>query len=150
MLQIQCHKMYGHHFDAYAFGSGVDKFPVWLKRQGGVWRGIKRLVGNRSGIFLENSIVMYYMSEWYKKYCRYMLAELKLGNALHQRLEAKLECVEVLAGLKARALFFLVFHQPIRVCIKSTKFGGGKPPTQLHLHPVWNKLYSEVSVRMHK
>ena len=43
------HKMFGHHFDAYAFGAGVDRFPEWIKRQdnGAMWRGIKRLVGNR-------------------------------------------------------------------------------------------------------
>lgn len=147
MAQHQCHKMFGHVLnEVYAFGSGVDKFPEWMRRQenGDKWRGIKRLVGNRSAIYLENAVIMFYMADHYRVYCRYVLKHLKRGNALHKRLLAKLESTEMLAGLKARALFFLVFHQPLRVTVKSTKFGGGKPPSQLHMHPVWNRIHDEM------
>ena len=139
--------MFGHVLnDVYAFGAGVDKFPEWMRRQegGDKWRGIKRLVGNRSAIYLENAVIMFYMSEHYRAYCRYVLKHLKKGNALHKRLLAKLESTEMLAGLKSRALFFLVFHQPLRVTVKSTKFGGGNPPSQLHMHSVWNKMHEEM------
>ena len=50
-----------------------------------------------------------------------------------------------MAGLKARALMFIAFHQPMRVCIKSTKFGGSRAPSQLDLHPIWNRLHAEIS-----
>lgn len=88
---------------------------------------------------------MYYMAEMYRSYCKWVLEQVQKGNALHQRIRAKLASKEVMAGLKARALMFICFHQPMRVCIKSTKFGGGRTPSQLDLHPVWNRLHSEAS-----
>ena len=98
-FEIQLSKMFGHHIDAYAFGHGVDKFPAWMQAtHGDRWRGFKRLVGNRAQIFLENSVCMYYMAEYYLEYCDYVLRQAKVGNALHRRLDAKLRSSEMRAG----------------------------------------------------
>ena len=35
--------------------------------------GIKRLVGNRANIFLENAVIMYYMAEYYMEYCHWIV-----------------------------------------------------------------------------
>lgn len=177
-FEIQISKMFGHHIESYAFGHGVDKFPAWMmSTHGDRWRGFKRLVGNRAQIFLENSVAMYYMAEYYLEYCDYVLRKAKMGNALHQRLDAKLRSSEMRAGLmnemrartrartqrrshtrilihslshtglRARAIAFIQIQQPLRVASKSNKFGGGKRPSQAHMLPVWQKLF-EVAERM--
>ena len=63
------------------------------------WRGIKRLVGNRAQIFLENAVAMYYMSTFYREYCNFVLSQAKEGNRLHQRLDEKLCSSEMMSGL---------------------------------------------------
>ena len=88
MAQIQCHKMFGHVLtECYAFGNGIDKFPEWMKRTegGDAWRGLKRLVGNRSGIFLENAVVTYYMAGYYRNYCKYVQHTCRHYTHLHSR-----------------------------------------------------------------
>ena len=83
-IQIQVFKMFGHTHEAYAFGSGVAKFPQWMKQQHpGCWKGLKRLVGNRANIFLENAVVTYFMASYYLEYCDYVLRRVHGGNALH-------------------------------------------------------------------
>lgn len=105
MLQIQLAKMFGHHFDSYAFGHGVDKFPAWMKKHHpDRWKGFKRLVGNRAQIFLENSVAMYYMASYYLEYCEFVLLKAKTSNKLHKRLVAKLRSSEMLAGLCMRCM----------------------------------------------
>ena len=107
-FQIQLAKMFGHHWDAYAFGHGVDKFPAWMKnKHPDRWRGFKRLVGNRSQIFLENAVVMYYMSTFYLEYCTFVLEQAKTGNALHLRLDGKLRSSEMLSGLLITLTIFV-------------------------------------------
>ena len=99
-FEIQLSKMFGHHTTAYAFGNGVDKFPAWMKKKyPDRWRGIKRLVGNRAQIFLENAVIMYYMCSFYLEYTDFVLREAKEGNALHRRLDEKLRSAEMIAGL---------------------------------------------------
>ena len=104
------------------------------------WRGFKRLVGNRAQIFLENAVTMYYMSTYYLQYCDYVLRQVKEGNSLHRRLDEKLRCSEMVAGLRARAIAFIHIQQPLRVATKSNKYGGGKPPTQAHMLKIWQRL----------
>lgn len=130
------------------------------------WRGIKRLVGNRAQIFLENAVIMYYMSSFYLEYTTYVLHEVKEGNALHRRLDEKLRSAEVIAstynnkwvhrrhqvsvyitrvtplyvGLRARAIAFIHLQQPLRVATKSNKYGGGKAPKQSHMLSIWQRL----------
>ena len=99
MFAIQLSKMFGHHVDSYAFGHGIDKFPAWMQENhADCWRGFKRLVGNRSQIFLENSVTMYYMSTYYLEYCKFVLLQAKAGNKLHKRLDEKLRSSEMMAG----------------------------------------------------
>lgn len=84
-LQIQVFKMFGHTSDSYAFGSGATKFPQWMRQtHPGCWKGLKRLVGNRSNIFLENAVVMYFMANYYLEYCDYVLRRVHGANALHK------------------------------------------------------------------
>ena len=105
MFEIQLSKMFGHHADSYAFGNGVDTFPAWMKEtHGDRWRGFKRLVGNRAQIFLENAVAMYYMAEYYREYCQFVLEKAKKGNRLHQRVDEKLRSAEMMAG----AFFYYV------------------------------------------
>ena len=74
MLQLQIAKMFGHTKNSYAFGHGVLKFRAWmLSRYPTHWKGIKRLVGNRAQIFLENALCMYHMSTFYEEYCEYVI-----------------------------------------------------------------------------
>ena len=127
--------MFGHCHDAYVFGHGVEKFRAWMRENHpGVWVGLKRLVGNRSGIFLENALPMYYMAGYYDSYCDYLLTETESANALVVRLESKLRCREIMAGLRARAIMFVQFHQPLRNAIKSKSMGSnGRPPNQTQM-----------------
>ena len=53
----------------------------------------------RAQIFLENAVTMYYMSTYYKEYCDFVLRKAKGGNALHERLDAKLRSAEMIAGM---------------------------------------------------
>ena len=57
------------------------------------WRGIKRIVGNRANIFLENAVIMYYMSLYYKSYCDWIVEEARAASeaAVNARLQAKRE-----------------------------------------------------------
>ena len=116
-FEIQLSNMFGHHIDAHSFGHGVDKFPArMLATHGDQWRGFKRLVGNRSQLSCKiDSVRMYYMAEFYLKYCDYMLRQTKVGNALHRHLDAKLMSSEMRAGMQhththTLILMYLVVH----------------------------------------
>ena len=50
----------------------------------------------------------------------------------------------LLTGLRARAIIFIQMQQPLRVATKSSKYGGGKAPSQAHMLPVWNRLLDEA------
>ena len=57
ILQMQIAKMYGYTTGAYAFGNGPHNFPTYMeKKHPGVWCRLKRHIGNRAHIFLENAI----------------------------------------------------------------------------------------------
>ena len=69
MAQLQLSKMFNHTKRPYAFGHGVLKFPAWMAKKYhnfNRWVGLKRLVGNRAQIFLENALCMYHMATYYQ------------------------------------------------------------------------------------
>ena len=69
MAQLQLSKMFNHTKLPYAFGHGVLKFPAWMAKKYqnfNRWVGLKRLVGNRAQIFLENALCMYHMATYYQ------------------------------------------------------------------------------------
>ena len=88
------------------------------------WRGIKRLVGNRAQIFLENAVAMYYMSTFYREYCNFVLSQAKEGNRLHQRLDEKLCSSEMVAGL-----LYMYIMMPPGVCTWKTRATPSIPTT---------------------
>ena len=145
MLQLQLSKLFGHTKLPYAFGHGVIKFRAWMEdRYTNVWRGIKRLVGNRANIFLENAVVMYYMAQYYTEYCNWVVEEAKAGSKLHTRIAPKLRNPKMMAAMRARAIVFLHVSQPLRVACKSSGYVSGRVPSQLDIAPVWCRLLNEV------
>ena len=109
-----------------------------------VWRGIKRLVGNRANIFLENAVIMYYMSTYYKKYCTWIIEDARAASSLHTRIVPKLRNPKMMAAMRARAIMFLQVSQPLRVACKSAGYVVGQAPSQLDIAPVWCRLVEEV------
>ena len=102
-----------------------------------VWRGIKRLVGNRANIFLENAVVMYCMSKYYKEYCTWIIEDARAwtSSSLHTRIVPKLRHPKMMAAMRARAIMFLQVSQPLRVACKSAGYVDGRAPSQLDIAP---------------
>ena len=145
MLQLQLSKLFGHTKLPYAFGHGVIKFRAWMEdKYPHEWRGIKRLVGNRVNIFLENAVVMYYMTKYYMEYCNWVMEEAKAGSSLHSRIAPKLRNPKMMSAMRARAIMFLHVSQPLRVACKSSGYVDGRAPSQLDIAPVWCRLLQEV------
>lgn len=145
MLQLQLSKLFGHTKLPYAFGHGVLKFRAWMEDNYAYeWRGIKRLVGNRANIFLENAVVMYYMAQYYHEYCNWIVEEARAASKLHTRIAPKLRNPKIMAAMRARAIMFLHVSQPLRVACKSSGYVDGRVPSQLDIAPVWCRLLKEV------
>ena len=71
-LQIQLCKLFGHHPGAYTFGNGAMDFPEWMAdKHGSLWRGMDRMVGSRSLVFMRNALVHYYMAPFYLEWTNY-------------------------------------------------------------------------------
>ena len=116
-----------------------DKHP-------GMWVGMTRLVGNRSLVYNRNAMVMFYMMPYYLEYIEYRIKQVHLYfslnqahviltrdsractqvgefNQLHLRSVSKLCCMEIHAGLKARAVVMVHLLHPMLVMIKDTSCG---------------------------
>lgn len=145
MLQLQLSKLFGHTKLPYAFGHGVIKFRAWMEENhADDWRGIKRLVGNRANIFLENAVIMYYMSHYYEEYCNWIIEGARAASKLHTRIAPKLRNPKMMSAMRARAIMFLHVSQPLRVACKSSGYTDGRAPSQLDIAPVWCRLLEEV------
>jgi hypothetical protein len=58
----QLFKQFGHLSKAYAYGHGVVDFPTWMQsKHPGQWRALKRFIGTRADILLENAFLAHYM-----------------------------------------------------------------------------------------
>ena len=109
-----------------------------------VWCGIKRLVGNRANIFLENAVIMYHMATYYKQYCTWIIEDARAASSLHTRIVPKLRNPKMMAAMRARSIMFLQVSQPLRVACKSAGYVEGLAPSQLDIAPVWCRLMKEV------
>ena len=71
-LQIQLCKLFGHHPGAYTFGNGAMDFPQYMTdKHPSLWRGMDRIVGSRSLVFMRNALVHYYMAPFYLEWTNY-------------------------------------------------------------------------------
>ena len=115
------HKAFGHASESYEFGVGAVKFVSWMQqRYPDKWMGLKRHVGSRLDVVFENAFVVFVMRKYYLEY----LLEKPVLNKLDAKLVSALATGEVEAALLARALFWLLFFQPLREATKSEKVGS--------------------------
>lgn len=117
-VTIQLSNLFEHHVGAYVFGQGVKAFPEWFK---GKYPGrrlvrLDRMVGNRHGIFCRNAMIQYLMMPYYLAWVHYVTVKAGEGNMLHVRLRPKMVTAEIIAGVRARAIYFHQVHHPL-ICI---------------------------------
>ena len=94
--QYQWCKLFGHHPVSYTFGNGTMDFPEFMRdRYEGMWRGMERIVGSRSLVFMRNALVHYYMAPYYLEWTDYVTRTVGKFNWLHVRSDAKLRSMEV-------------------------------------------------------
>ena len=94
-LQIQLGKEFAH-LNPYAFGHGAVDFPTWMREEhAGKYIGLDRIVGNRSMVFLRNSLVMNAMVPYYMEWLDFLVGQVGNYNRLQLKSEIKLGCAEV-------------------------------------------------------
>lgn len=94
--QYQFCKLFGHHPFSYTFGNGTMDFPEYMNdKHKGLWRGMSRVVGSRSLVFMRNALVHYYMAPFYLEWTDYVTKKVGKFNWLHVRTDAKLRSMEV-------------------------------------------------------
>ena len=104
---------------------------------------MEKLVGNRSLVYQRNAMVIFYMMPYYLEYIEYRIRKVGTFNCLHLRSVSKLRCLEMHAGVKARAIAMVHLLHPMLVLLKDSSLGT----MFLDQQPYVQKL-DEVATRM--